>query len=449
MSNAFAMAAVTTVLKDLLNDGLIDNDLASTLGNVTVTALPPDRISASNGEERSQLNLFLYQVTSNTGWSNTALPSRSRDGERLTNPPLALDLHYLLSAHGQQDTHAEALLGFGMQLMHETPMLSRADIVRSLRPTLPNGVTLPPGLDMLASSDLAEQVELIKISPHYLNLEELSKLWTAFQAKYRPCMAYHVSVVLIEGVKPVRSPLPVLTRGPEDRGPSAQGDVVPRFPTIDRIQLPNNQTSILPGNLVELIGHDFTRIAVPPSNDTALVDMSVVLDSLRLTAPMHIPIDGANGSVLTDASIKFVLPAMPAGPCTLSLQVTPKSAPDQRIETSEIALSLAPRIDSINGIALNPGPVSVARDGSGKLSLTLVSAPAVLLEQRVSLIVGSRQVNAKPRTLLTDPLTFDLENILPGDYRVRLRVDGVDSLLINRASRNRPAFDETQKIKVT
>jgi hypothetical protein len=45
MSNALAIASVTAVLKDLLNNGVIDHDLTSVVGSdVAVTALPPDRI---------------------------------------------------------------------------------------------------------------------------------------------------------------------------------------------------------------------------------------------------------------------------------------------------------------------------------------------------------------------------------------------------------------------
>ena len=175
MSSAFALAAVTTVIRDLLNDGVFDNDLSSTFGNVKISALPPDRITIANGEEQSQLNVFLYQVMPSQGWRNHALPSRDARGERVSNPPLALDLYYLLSAYGAQETHAEALLGYGMQLLHETPVLTRADINRTLKPNLPPDVTLPPALQFLTTSDLADQIEMIKICPHYLNLEELSK----------------------------------------------------------------------------------------------------------------------------------------------------------------------------------------------------------------------------------------------------------------------------------
>ena len=50
MSNALAIASVTRVLKDLLNNGLIDHDVSDAVGgNVTVTALPPDRILGPPG----------------------------------------------------------------------------------------------------------------------------------------------------------------------------------------------------------------------------------------------------------------------------------------------------------------------------------------------------------------------------------------------------------------
>src|SRR5215469_15449231 len=108
MSSPLAIAAVTATLKDLLNDGLLNHDLSS-IGSFSVTATPPDRVT-TGPMEPNQLNLFLYQVTANLGWRNSDLPSRSSNGARLTNPPLALDLHYMLTAYGSQDLNAEILL---------------------------------------------------------------------------------------------------------------------------------------------------------------------------------------------------------------------------------------------------------------------------------------------------------------------------------------------------
>ena len=49
MSNVLAIAAVTQLLKDLLNDALINGDVGQALGaDFSVTALPPDRVVAEN-----------------------------------------------------------------------------------------------------------------------------------------------------------------------------------------------------------------------------------------------------------------------------------------------------------------------------------------------------------------------------------------------------------------
>lgn len=214
MSNALAIAGVSAVLVDLLNNGLIDHEVSTAVGvPVEVSALQPDRIDLGE-EEKPQLNLFLYQATSNAGWSNVGLPFRDSQGPRLTNQPLALDLHYLLTAYGKRDFDAEILLGYAMQLLHETPALSRAAIRTALGPGtggLPVDVSLLP-VGLLAASDLADQVEQIKISPQNMSTEELSKLWTALGAHYRPTAAYLVSVVLIESKKSTRNALPVRRR---------------------------------------------------------------------------------------------------------------------------------------------------------------------------------------------------------------------------------------------
>ena len=138
MSTALALAGVTAVLRNLLIDGLIDEDLTPSLGDVTVSAIPPDRVRPPDSEN-SQLNLFLYRVTPNPGWSNTPLPAVSGAGNRVGNPPLARDLHYLLSAYGAEDFHTDILIGYGMQLFHEHPVLDRDAIRTALTPDAPGG----------------------------------------------------------------------------------------------------------------------------------------------------------------------------------------------------------------------------------------------------------------------------------------------------------------------
>ena len=114
MSSPLAIAAVTAVIKDLLDNALIDQSN----GPVAVSAVAPDQVRSLTGD-KSQLNLFLYRVAPNTGYNNAQLPSRNSAGERVSSPPLALDLFYLLSAHEKNDFGAEIMLGYAMQVLFE------------------------------------------------------------------------------------------------------------------------------------------------------------------------------------------------------------------------------------------------------------------------------------------------------------------------------------------
>ncbi|MBL8237748.1 MAG: DUF4255 domain-containing protein [Bryobacterales bacterium] len=443
MPGPFAVAAVTAVLKDILNDGLANHDL-SALGNVAVTALPPDRIPATNAEEKSQLNLFLFQVSPNTGWRNAALPSRSSTGERLTNPPLALNLHYLITAYGKEEFHAEALLGYAMQMMHESPILTRAMINATLKPALPPGVTLPPGLGMISTSDLADQVEMVKITPQHLSAEEMSRLWSAMQAKYRPTAVYEISVILIEADKAKKSPLPVLKQGDDGKGPAAQADLVPPFPEILSVTFPNNQTQAMLGDAVILTGHDLAG----ETGKAADVTVSAQLVSPRLDAPLLVAIPVAARSANTAA---FTIPPtpldVPAGVYSLSLVVS-AAAPADPVTSNEVAIAIAPRITG--GLAAPVARTAVDPETQlGTAVIAITCSPEVLPSQRVSLVIGTKEVRSAPLAGQTALLQFTATGLAAGEHWIRLRVDGAESLLIDRADPADVKFDATQKLVLT
>src|SRR5262249_17931929 len=144
------------------------------------------------------------------GWRNAGLPSRDGGGTRLTNPPLAVDLHYLVTAYGRRDLEAEVLLGYAMLLLHERPFLDRATIRKALSMMPLDPTILPDAFRDPPAAGLADQVESLKITWEAMDTEELSRLWSAMQAHYRPSAGYQVSVVLMEAVEPTVSPLPVL-----------------------------------------------------------------------------------------------------------------------------------------------------------------------------------------------------------------------------------------------
>jgi hypothetical protein len=417
MSNALALAAVTAVLKDLLDSGLIDHRVTDALGEgVTVSAIAPDAIElGANASPR--LNLFLHQVTPNAAWRNAELPALDSRGRRIANPPLALDLHYLLTAYGSQDLQAEVLLGYAMQLFHETPVLTRGAIRLSLSPPAPvEGALLPTLYRTLRAADLAEQLELIKITPAPLGSEEMSRLWSALQANYRPTAAYTASVVLIESARPARSGLPVLRRGPltpdGDDAIDIAPSTAPRLPLLNAVAAVDGYPAARLGQTVRVLGHQLTGAsALTLRNDRF---------ALNLTRP---PLAGASATQL-----EFALPADPlACPVGVYLVAATITRPTATVSTNELALLIGPEIAT-------PLPASFTRDAQGRVTIDLDCSPAVRPGQRASLLLGEREIPALPVLVPSTQLRFLVDDAQVGAFLVRLRVDGIDSPLIDRAS---------------
>jgi Pvc16 N-terminal domain len=201
MSNGLAIAATTAVFKNLLEDGLVQNSALSSMGNVLVTTLPPDQISIGvDGEP--QLNLFLYQVSQNRNANLAGCDRSTYSSDRslqVENPPLAINLHYLLTAYGNKDFQTEMLLGFVMQLMHQTPILSNDAIRAALNHVASTNRTglLAQAIESASVADLAKQLGQVQITPNLFDTEQMSRLWSLLQSSYRPSIAYEVSMVFI------------------------------------------------------------------------------------------------------------------------------------------------------------------------------------------------------------------------------------------------------------
>lgn len=417
MSNALAIAAVTAVIKDLLDSGMIDHAVTDTLGaGVKVSALAPDAVSLDNQED-PQLNLFLHQVTPNAAWRNAALPSRDAAGDRIANPPLALDLHYLLTAYGRAELQAEVLLGYALQLLHESAVLPREAVRRALDPDVVDGAILPTVYQSLRGADLASQIELLKITPAALGAEEMSRLWSALQAHYRPTAAFQVSVVLIESRRPARGALPVLTRGeaipgtPRDRGVLVFPGLTPPLPTLLSVQPAGKQPVAVPGGSVTLAGHHLDGLA-----------RRVTLRHSTLNAERNVPVEAG-----TDTWLRLTMPAdLPVGLYRVHAHVQAADTGLPR-DSNQLALVLAPE-------PVLP-PASATRSG-GTVRMTLGIAPPLLPGQAASLLLGDRELPAEPAAAPASALIFEWRDAPPAGTRflARLRVDGIESPLVDRES---------------
>lgn len=181
MSNALAIATVTQALALLIENNLgPEMDIAVKVEARKPHAEPPTEPT---------VNVFLYQVTPNPSMRHTDLPTRASDGTLLKRPTAALDLHYLISAYGDEtELVGQRLIGCVIRALHEIPVLPKELIeLAAERP-------------YLAGSDLAESPQRVRFTPTVMDIDETSKLWGMLhQTPYTLSVAYQASLVLIEG----------------------------------------------------------------------------------------------------------------------------------------------------------------------------------------------------------------------------------------------------------
>ena len=200
MADHTAIAAVSRTLRTLLLDRLAMN--------AAVTIAPPDLTIANVDGPRA--NLYLYQVIENAALKNQENPSHGHPAA-YGRPPLSLNLRYLLTTQSatenqtESDLNAQEHLGDAMRVLHDFG--NQLDSLRIVNPAA--GPVGSPVLDAV----LREEYERIKIVLHPIDLDELTKVWSALSDEnFRRSVAYEVTVVQIETIVPRPAPRPVETR---------------------------------------------------------------------------------------------------------------------------------------------------------------------------------------------------------------------------------------------
>ncbi|MFF4697392.1 DUF4255 domain-containing protein [Streptomyces chattanoogensis] len=217
MSNALALATVTQALALLIEHNLHPEiDMAVSVE----TRKPP-----SDPPTDPTVTVFLYQVTHNPSMRNNDLVTRASDGTLLKRPAAAVDLHFLISAYGEEtELVGQRLIGSVVRTLHEIPVLPKELIEEAAqRP-------------YLEGSDLAESLQKVRFTPAQLDIDETSKLWGMLHnTPYALSVVYQASLVLLDGhqkpkpAKPVERPeVTVVTFGAEqaeqaEGTPGAQG----------------------------------------------------------------------------------------------------------------------------------------------------------------------------------------------------------------------------------
>jgi hypothetical protein len=406
MSNYLAIATVTATLQRILQSAIqVDVEGAR------VTTNRPG--SSGGGTPESGVNIYLYDVSHNPSWRSTPDLSARRGKGEIVKPRLGVDLYYLLSFYGNEiELEPQRLLGSVISTLQERRVLSQQMILDTIADS-----TFP----FLANSDLAEQVESVKIVLVDLSLEDLSKIWSVFfQTTYSLSIAYQATAILIEGEELTQRALPARDR--------AFG-VMPfaQQPIIERIMPQTGVNQAILADSVLLIQGRQLRGATPlvrignvevPPQEVSDTQIRLQLSSLPENAlrpgvqslqVIH-PTDNSTRNSSTDA-----IPAM-----------------NRNIESNAAAFILRPTITDISASDL---------DGTGNdlrsAKLTVQTNLFIGKNQRVILLLNERSIDnpaaytfaAAPRSRDDRSLIVPINNVKAGAYLVRLQVDGAESLL--------------------
>jgi hypothetical protein len=362
----------------------------------------------STDNQTPLVNVYLYQITPNAAYRNEDLLTRRSDGTLVNRPQAALDLHYLFTFHGD-DTKLEPqrLLGAVVTKLHAQPILSQQNI---------NGALSQHG-DFLAASDLANQADKIRFTPTMLNLDEFSKLWSAFfQVEYSLSAVYQASVVLLSS---------------DEETPGAPPPVQARNLYVTPLRAPNVDRVVSQSGVGQPI----------------LAGSALQVDGSQLSGDqVFILLDGEELAPTSATDTKILLPALPAGirAGLKGLQVIQKIAMGAPVlahrgfESNVAPFLLRPTI--VNAIAVTaPGT-------QGGTNVTLQLTPNIGVGQRAILLLNNMPA-APPASFSSLPIvatadaasvTINIGSITaagvhapvpPGTYLVRVQIDGAESPL--------------------
>lgn len=400
MSNFLAIATVTAALRR----SLLNAVLADVSGAEVTTVRPQDGPNSGLPANRG-VNIFMYQATPNAHWRNDDLPTRRSGEQTLRRPQAALDLHYLLSFYGSESSlEPQRLMGSAVAHLHSRPILPRNLIEATIADAT---------FQFLANSDLAEQIDLVRLTPENLSLEELSRLWSVMlQARYALSLVYKAAVVLVEPQLTPRPALPV------------------RDFTLAGVQLRRP--------LIE-------RVVAAADEDAPIVPQSAVLIRGQRLRGEITELD-LGGQVLpptaaSDRELAATLPpGLRAGPQSAivrhRLAIGAPPAPHPIFASNPGAFMLHPEITGTPP-ALDVSVSNVQGGGAAPRSATVTVAvrPTVGAQQQALLeLLDAEGViytfRAPPREADTALLSFAISNVQAGTYFFRVRIDGAESALI-------------------
>jgi Pvc16 N-terminal domain len=432
MSNHLAIATVTATLARIVQAGV----KAATGAAPTVTTLRP---VAGGGIPDVGVNVFLYHVSPNTAVNNADLNLRRPKGELVRRWQVGLDLNYLLTFYGDEERlEPERLMGCAVKTLCDFPFLTATHFRQTIN---------DPLYSFLSDSTLPEQVERVKLVPLGVNTDEVARIWNTMpQSNSSLSIVYQASYILIEGDEMGDTPVPVRERR------TYVGLGQPSIERVMHVGKPQRAPITLKSTL-SIVGQNLvsedTRIRI----GSALISAQAVEDSQTTV-------------VLTE----FIAAGLRAGVQSLQVAHFPPSdrrtepsrlhEPDFPIESNAIAIILCPTIEgeprfeplSSDQWAEDKTTLNDNDPRNGTILLTLdlevdpVQHAVVILNKVIPSGTSGKLISsifrAKDRDLPTRMLTFPFEQLQPGEYLVRVQVDGAESGFIVETNPTSSTFDQ-------
>lgn len=415
MGNYLAFATVTATLQRSLQ-ATVQNDVEG----ARITTVSPSEIG--NGTPDTGVNIFLYQVITNPALHNIdATPSRTKGNP--VKRQSAMDLYYMFSFYGNNNELApQRLLGSVVQTLNDQRVIPKKQLEEAC---------LDPTYSFLRTSDLVNQVQQITVIPLNLNLEDLSKTWAVFfQTPYVLSVAYKVLVVLIEGKDSLERGLPIRDR--------RMGGMEP-FPAQPRIEKIESQAG------------EFEPIVA----DGTLLIKGKQLKGDRYT---QIRIGGVEvtPAEISDARIKLPLSMLPQYALRAGVQGLQVIHPAALVGLADVYHRRTGAESNVMPFVLRPRVLKVAvanieeTDDEGRNADVLVEVNVVVgAQQRVVLAMNAFSTanpaaymfDLPPRDADASHLTIPVQEVEPGEYLVRLLIDGAESQLVIDTNRQSPTYD--------
>lgn len=166
MSTSTAIGDVTRALADLLTNE------QEPKGSFAVSLKSP--ADEEIDENNPTINLYLFRIEENPFARNRGWQPVGDD--ILHRTPLSLNLYYVVTPYAKQQQDGHRILGEAMRIFYDHAILDTTQLGEPLQHTAD-----PLKLDLCS-----------------FNLEDLTRVWNAFNKQYRLSVCYEVRIVFID-----------------------------------------------------------------------------------------------------------------------------------------------------------------------------------------------------------------------------------------------------------